>query len=124
MIRQLRTRAAAVNVLLPLIAVVIALGTVALLLLAVGSDPIAAYRGMWSASFGDKFALSITITKAMPRLMAALGIALALRAGLWNIGAEGQIYVAALATTAVALYAPDVGFPWLVIMSLVAGTIA
>jgi ABC-type uncharacterized transport system permease subunit len=121
---QLRTRAAGLNVLIPLVAVVLALATVALLLVAVGSNPLDAYRDMWNAALGDRFALSTTVTKTMPRLLAALGIAIALRAGLWNIGAEGQLYVGALATTAVALYAPDLGAPLLITASLVAGALA
>lgn len=121
---QLRTRAAGLNVFIPLVAVALALATVALLLVAVGSNPVDAYRDMWNAALGDRFALSTTVTKTMPRLLTALGIALALRAGLWNIGAEGQLYVGALATTAVALYAPDLGAPLLITMSLVAGALA
>jgi ABC-type uncharacterized transport system permease subunit len=121
---QLRTRGAGLNVLIPLVAVALALATVALLLVAVGSNPLDAYRDMWNAALGDRFALSTTVTKTMPRLLAALGIALALRAGLWNIGAEGQLYVGALATTAVALHAPDLGAPLLIATALVAGALA
>lgn len=121
---QLRARAAAVNVLIPILAVVLALATVAILLLAVGSDPIPAYRSMLSASFGSSFSLSTTVVKAMPRLMAALGIALALRAGLWNIGAEGQIYMGAIGATAAALFGPDLGFPLLTLLAMAAGALA
>ena len=124
MSRSVRGRAAGVNVLIPLLAVALALGSVALLLLAVGSDPVDAFKSMWSAAVGDRFALSTTVVKTMPRLLPALGIALALRAGLWNIGAEGQLYIGALATTAVALYAPDLGTWPLIMISLLAGSIA
>jgi general nucleoside transport system permease protein len=121
---QLRTRALGLNVLIPLVAVGLALATVALLLVAVGSNPLDAYRDMWNAALGDRFALSTTVTKTMPRLLAALGIALALRAGLWNIGAEGQLYVGALATTAVALHEPDLGAPVMIAAALLAGALA
>jgi simple sugar transport system permease protein len=121
---QLRTRAAGLNVLIPLVAVALALATVALLLVAVGSNPIDAYHDMWSAALGDRFALSTTVAKTMPRLLAALGIAIALRAGLWNIGAEGQLYIGALATTSVALHAPDLGAPVLIAAALLAGALA
>jgi len=121
---QLRTRAAGLNVLIPLVAVALALATVALLLVAVGSNPVNAYHDMWSAALGDRFALSTTVAKTMPRLLAALGIAIALRAGLWNIGAEGQLYIGALATTAVALHAPDLGAPVLIAAALLAGALA
>jgi hypothetical protein len=56
----------------------------------------------------------------MPRLFAALGIALALRAGLWNIGAEGQLYVGAIAAAGVALFGPDLGV-LTVVAALLAG---
>jgi simple sugar transport system permease protein len=121
---QFRTRIAAVNVLIPLVAVALALATVALLLVVVGSNPVNAYRDMWSAALGDRFALSTTVTKTIPRLLPALGIALALRAGLWNIGAEGQLYIGALATTAVALYAPNLDPALLIAAALLAGALA
>ena len=124
MIWQRPARTAAVSVVIPVFAVALALGSVAALLLAVGSDPIAAYKSMWSASLGSSFSVSTTVIKAMPRLMAALGIALALRAGLWNIGAEGQIYIGAIATTAAALYGPQIGFPLLTAIALAAGALA
>ncbi len=120
----MNVRAVALSIVVPLVAVALALGSVALLLLVVGSDPLEAYRSMWNAALSDRFALSTTVTKTMPRLLAALGIALALRAGLWNIGAEGQLYIGALATTAAALYAPDWGSWFLISVALIAGALA
>lgn len=117
-------RGAAEQILIPVVAVLLSLATGALLLLAVGSDPLDAYRSMFEAAFGSLFSASITVGKAIPRLLAGLGIALALRAGLWNIGAEGQIYVGGTATTAVVLSAPDLPFPTVLVASLLAGTLA
>jgi simple sugar transport system permease protein len=111
-------------VLLPTIAVVLSLATGALLLLAVDVDPVDAYESMFSAAFGSRYSLSITIGKAIPRLMAALGIAIALRAGLWNIGAEGQIYIGATAATAVVLATPGLPFPMPLLLAMLAGTLA
>jgi ABC-type uncharacterized transport system permease subunit len=121
---SVRSRSAALGFFIPVLAVGLALATVAVLLIAIGSDPRDAFRDMWSAAVGDRFALSTTVTKTLPRLLPALGIALALRAGLWNIGAEGQLYIGALATTAAALYAPGVGGAALIAVSLVAGALA
>jgi general nucleoside transport system permease protein len=104
-----RSERAAAEFVICAAAVVLAFATVALLLLAVGSDPVSSYKAMAIAAFGDPFAISNTLLKSLPRLLAALGIALALRAGLWNIGAEGQIYVGAIATTAIYLWLPDLG---------------
>jgi len=109
---------------IPIVSVLLALGTVGLLLLATGSDPIAAYRSMVSAAFGSTFSLSTTVVKTLPRLLPALGIAVALRAGLWNVGAEGQIYVGAIAATGVALYLPSLTFPFGAALALIAGTAA
>jgi general nucleoside transport system permease protein len=102
-------RDAAMSVVIPVLALFLALVSAAGLLLASGADPIEAYDSMFSAAFADPFSVSTTLVKTMPRLFAALGIALALRAGLWNIGAEGQLYVGAIAATAVALFGPDLG---------------
>jgi len=112
------------QVLLPAIAVVLALATGALLLVWVGANPLDAYESMFRAAFGSPFAVSVTIGKAVPRLMAGLGIAIALRAGLWNIGAEGQIYVGGAAATAVVLAAPGLPFPITLVLALIAGTVA
>ena len=112
------------QILIPVVAVLMSLATGALLLRAVGADPISAYRSMFKAAFGSAFSTSITIGKTIPRLLAGLGIALALRAGLWNIGAEGQIYVGAVASTAVVLSAPRLPFPIMLVVALLAGCLA
>jgi ABC-type uncharacterized transport system permease subunit len=99
------------NLLISLAAVVLAFGTAALLLIVVGQNVFQSFGGMASTAVGSTFAIGTTLTKTVPRLLPALGIALALRAGLWNIGAEGQIYVGAAAATAVALFGPQLLFP-------------
>ncbi len=99
------------NILISLAAVVLALATASLLLIAAGQNPLQSYAGMVQTAFGSPFAIGVTINKAIPRLLPALGIALALRAGLWNIGAEGQIYIGAAACAGVALFGPALPFP-------------
>ena len=108
--------------LIPVAGVALALGTIAMFLWFTGSDVVGAFSAMGSAAFGDGFALSSTVTKAMPRLFSALGIALALRAGLWNIGAEGQMYVGAIAATGVALFTPTLGV-LTIVLAIVAGAL-
>ena len=115
---------AGLGLLIPIVAVLLSLATVALLIRASGSDPIAAYGSMINAAFGNQFSLSTTLVKTIPRLLAALGIALALRAGLWNIGAEGQLYVGATAATAVALFGPHLPFPFGAIAAMSVGMLA
>ncbi|HMJ35599.1 MAG TPA: ABC transporter permease [Baekduia sp.] len=122
LVRKRRGLLIAVGV--PVLSVALALVVVGVLLAANGSDPVAAYRSMVSAAFGSTFALSTTLIKTLPRLLPALGIALALRAGLWNVGAEGQIYVGALAAAGVALFGPVIAFPVGAGLALVAAATA
>ncbi len=124
MIARLHVGSRLARIAVSLAAVGLAFVTVGIGLALLGSDPIDAFRQMGNAAFGSPFAISNTIVKTMPRLLAALGIAVALRAGLWNIGAEGQIYIGAMAAAGVALFGPQVGFPLLVVISTVAGILA
>ncbi|MCC6559097.1 MAG: ABC transporter permease [Polyangiaceae bacterium] len=64
---------------------------------AVGGDPVAAYAGLIEGAFGSARALSETAVWATPYLLAGLGVALAFQGGLFNIGAEGQLAVGAVA---------------------------
>lgn len=56
----------------------------------------AAYRGLFTGAFGSPSAMSSTLVEATPLLLAGLSVALAFRAGLFNIGAEGQIIIGTL----------------------------
>ena len=56
---------------------------------------------MFMGVFGSKFAFSEILTRAPPLIFTGLAAALAFRAKLWNIGAEGQLYLGALAAAAV-----------------------
>jgi simple sugar transport system permease protein len=117
-----RSRAAWIVV--SILAVLLSFVTVGIGLALIGADPIGAFDQMASAAIGSPFAISTTLVKTLPRLLAALGIAIALRAGLWNIGAEGQLYIGAAATAGIALYGPQLGFPLLLVVSLVGGILA
>lgn len=94
---------------------------------AAGISPIAAYSQIWHSSFGSWFSASSSIMDAVPIFLVAVGVAIALRAGLWNIGGDGQIYVGAIASTFLGLSVPGVGLvPDLIIgiiVSMVAGAL-
>jgi simple sugar transport system permease protein len=71
-----------------------------------GYDPIAALASLWSGAFGSWYAFtSATLVRAVPLILIGLGIALAFRAGTFNIGAEGQFYAGAIAATWLGLHA-------------------
>lgn len=81
-------------VLVPILAVVIALilGAITMLLTGVAPGTIArAFAALFYGSVGSTYAISETLVSAAPVTLAALGIALGFRAGLFNIGAEGQV---------------------------------
>jgi ABC-type uncharacterized transport system permease subunit len=88
-------------VLIPLVAVFLALVIGALIMMATSVAPatiLKSFVAMADGSLGSMSAISETLTASIPLVMAGLGIGLAFRAGLFNIGAEGQMVVGGLAT--------------------------
>lgn len=90
----------------PVFTVVAALAVGAVALAALGVNPAAAYRTMFVGTLTERFGLVQTALRAVPLLLAGLAVYLPLRAGLWNIGAEGQLYLGAIAGTWLGLNAP------------------
>src|SRR5512136_2778531 len=88
---------------MPLLAVLFALVVGAVILLLLGVNPIEAYAAMISGAFGTTQGITQSIAKATPLLLVGLGICIAFRASVINIGAEGQIILGALAATAFSL---------------------
>jgi general nucleoside transport system permease protein len=117
--RRLLSAINGISILMSIGAVLAALLTTVLLLIVTGSDPVAAIKAIGEGSVSSPYALSSSIEKAVPRLLAALGIAMALRAGLYNIGAEGQIYVGGIAAAYVAVISGLTG-PGALILALLA----
>lgn len=71
------------------------------------SDPIKAYGVMFAGPVSDKFGITETLVRAVPLLLVGLGIVIAFRSGIINIGAEGQILAGAIGAAAVATSLPD-----------------
>ncbi len=88
-------------------AVVLALLVGSILILSAGANPIEAYRVLFGEAFFDRFGFGTTLVKMSPILLAGLAVAIPLRAGLFNVGAEGQIYLGALFSSVAALYLPE-----------------
>lgn len=113
--RQQRSRAMDLGI--PVLSAVIALAFAAIPLLAAGANPITAYGEMVKGVFGSVFAVSEMLTRATPLIFTGLAAALAFRAKLWNIGAEGQLYLGAMA--AVAVGSGWLDLPGLVLLPLI-----
>ncbi|MCP3853645.1 MAG: ABC transporter permease [Actinomycetia bacterium] len=105
----------------PVAAVAAALAVGAIMLLALGANPVTAYGALISGSLGGVDELADTAIKSMPLMLVGVGICIAFRAGVINIGGEGQIIAGAIMSTTVALLVPDVPRLVLVPLVLVAG---
>ncbi len=108
----------------PLAAIALALALAAVPLGLAGADIGAAYRQMAVASFGSWFALSETLTRATPLILTGLAVAVAFRARLWNIGAEGQLYMGAVTAVALGSGAVHLPPPLLIPLVLAASALA
>lgn len=85
------------NILVPIIAVLIGLLAGAIIMLIYGHNPIKGYIALWNGAFGDVYFFGETIRQTTPLILTGLAVAFAFRAGLFNIGAEGQVIVGWLA---------------------------
>jgi simple sugar transport system permease protein len=110
------TLARILDALQPLLATLAALAVGAGMLLLLEADPLEAYGAMVEGAFGSPNALAETLVKATPLLFVGLGISIAFRGGVINIGGEGQYIVGALMATVFALNAPDLP-TWMLIMA-------
>lgn len=113
-----------IDALLPFIAVLLAMIVGAFILILLDTNPIEAYKAMIFGAFGTKNGLADTLVKATPLLLVALGIVIAFRANVINIGAEGQLIMGALFTTYLAVTLGDTLPGWVVILiGLLGGTV-
>ena len=77
------------------------------------------FATLWLGAAGDAYRLSETAVKACPLLFTGLAVMIALRAGLWNIGAEGQLLLGALAAAWVGQYLPAFPSPLAIVIVMV-----
>jgi simple sugar transport system permease protein len=72
------------------------------LLVATGHPPARALEAFWAGALGSAYAVaSATMIRAVPLILSGLAVAVAFRAGIWNIGAEGQLLMGATAATVI-----------------------
>ncbi|MEK7239224.1 MAG: ABC transporter permease [Gemmatimonadota bacterium] len=98
---------------------------VAAILIAGGYDTSRALAALWNGAFGSPYAvLSATLVRATPLLFVGLAVGLAFRAGVLNIGAEGQLLVGATSAVAVGLLLGGLPRPLALPVVLIAGAAA
>ncbi|MFF2482511.1 ABC transporter permease [Paenibacillus sp. NPDC058071] len=108
-----------------IVSVLLALLFCGVFIAANGMNPVTVYAKMFTGAFGTSFGLTETLVKAIPLLLCGIGVAIAYRISVWNIGAEGQFAAGAMAATAVAVYFPDMPpyltIPVMVLFGIVGG---
>jgi len=107
----------------PLLAVLLTLVGGALLFAALGQNPVHALRVYFLGPLSDLYGWSELLLKATPLMLIGVGLAVGFKAGVWNIGAEGQFILGALAATAVALHVGDRAAPWALPAMVIAGAL-
>jgi simple sugar transport system permease protein len=105
----------------PLLALAITVAIGVVLFVALGKDPVRGLQVFFWEPIKSGYALAELTVKATPLLVIALGLAVCFRSNVWNIGAEGQFVVGAIAAGGVALLAEPGGSRWIVVAIVLAG---
>jgi len=106
------------------IAILLSIVCAGLILLIMGLEPIKVFGAIIEGSLGTQLRIQQTIVKAIPLIIASLGILVAFKMKFWNIGGEGQITMGALAASWVALFAGDMPKPVMLMLMMIAAIIA
>jgi simple sugar transport system permease protein len=108
----------------PMMAGLLTLVSGSLLFYFLGRDPPEVLYTLLISPVSDLYGVGELLVKALPILLCALGLSLAYRARIWNIGAEGQLLIGALAGSALAVNIIEMESRWALVMVLGAGVIA
>jgi simple sugar transport system permease protein len=120
-----RTLTGLTPVLESVLAGVVGLLVGALLMWIWGYDPWKAYMAMFRGAYGDSYGLASSAARGVPLILTALTFSICMRAGMFNIGAEGQLYVGALAAVTVGYFTLPSGLHIIagMIFAMIAGAV-
>ncbi len=108
----------------PVIALVMTIVAGGIIFYSMGFNPIKTLTEFFIVPVSTQQGLTALILKASPIILCALGLSFCFRANQWNIGAEGQLLLGGIASSAVALALIDVDAPWVIYVVIIAGVIA
>lgn len=115
------------NIFGPLLAVIVAMLAASLTALAIGKSPWLCFVALWQGAAGTSSNLSNTLIKSTPLFLTGLAVAIAFKAGLFNIGGEGQLYIGAITAAYLGSLFPALSswlyIPLILIASLLAGAV-
>jgi ABC-type uncharacterized transport system permease subunit len=109
---------------LPYVSIMFALLFCALFIELNGLNPFIVYTKMFQGAFATGFGISETLVKAIPLLLCGLGVAIAYRISIWNIGAEGQFTLGAIFAAAITIYFPNLPGPVYIPLMMISGITA
>jgi simple sugar transport system permease protein len=118
-VERVPTASRAVTAFITILSFLLALLFGAIVLALAGENPIAVYSAMASGALGDENGIAETLVKTTPLLLAGLGVAVAFRMQLWNIGAEGQLYLGAIFSTGLALFLIPGAPGWVMVPAMI-----
>ena len=107
----------------PILALLVTVVIGVILFVALGKDPVRGLQVFFWEPIRNVYAIGELMVKATPLLIIALGLAVCFRSNVWNIGAEGQFIIGAIAAGGVALLADKTTGPWIVPAILLAGVL-
>ena len=105
----------------PLLALLVTVGIGLLMFSLLGKDPVRGLQVFFWEPIKSSYAVGELLVKATPLLLIALGLGVCFRSNVWNIGAEGQYILGAIAASGVALLADKTTGGWIVLALLLAG---
>jgi len=106
-----------------LVATLSAILVSAAVLTAIGVEPLAVYRVILTEPLKDMYGITEILVRSVPLILIALGISVAFRSGILNIGAEGQMQIGIISAAAVALALPELPKPLLLPLVLTVGAL-
>lgn len=92
------------SIITPILAVLVALLFVGIFITIQGKSPIVAYIALFKSAFGTSYDIANSLNRAVPLILVGLGIAIASRGGIMNLGGEGQIIMGGLFGTIAGVY--------------------
>jgi simple sugar transport system permease protein len=107
----------------PFAALALAAALISIVLAALGASPLGVFAALAEGAFGNRYACVDTIVKSTPLVFTGLAVALAFSGALWNIGADGQLTIGAIAAGAIGTHLGDFPHSIAIVIVLAAGAL-